>query len=130
MHGMPRESRKVVFSDEEVLQAVQSYARMTPNLLPQGSVISAEVLASPDLRLSASVKMNYGNAMRQASFDLTTRDTVELLIRACLENNIPIPRRAEKHLGLVEGELALVIHISTEFAEEPNVSRSKPRLVS
>ena len=51
MHGMPRELRKVVFSDEEVLQAVQSYARMTPNLLPQGSVISADVLASPDLRL-------------------------------------------------------------------------------
>ncbi len=45
---------------------------------------------------------------------LAVRSHDPLLIRACLENNIPIPLRAGKFLAMIDGDLAMVMDLVDE----------------
>ena len=48
--------------------------------------------------------------------DVRLRDTsvLALLIRFCLENNVPIPKRGNKAVRLVDGLLTLVIDYGSD----------------
>ena len=132
---MPVERREIIFSTNEVCQAVNSYHRMKPDLLPHGIVQDVKVIEGDEIKLRVTVEMTYGDSRQAINIDVTAVDTVELLVRGCLENNIPIPRRAIKLLRLIEGNLALVIQVASEEAEDiaqrpgvPNLLQ-RPRLV-
>ena len=115
---MPVERREIIFSTSEVFQAVNSYNRMKPDLLPQGIIQNVQVLEGEEIKLRVTIEMSYGNGRQAVSIEVTAIDTVELLVRGCLENNIPIPRRATKVLRQIEGNLALVIQVASEEIEE------------
>ena len=132
---MPVERREIIFSTNEVLQAVNSYNRMKPDLLPQGTVQDVQIVEGDEIRLRVTIEMTYDDRRQAVEIEVKAVDTVELLVRGCLENNIPIPRRATKFLRLIEGSLALVIQVASEEAEEvvqrpaaPNLPQ-RPRLV-
>ena len=132
---MPVERREIIFSTSEVFQAVNSYNRMKPDLLPHGTIQDVQLVEGGEIKLRVIVEMIYGDRRQAVEIEVKAIDTVELLVRGCLENNIPIPRRATKLLRVIEGSLALVIQVASEEAEEvmqrPELSNppQRPRLV-
>lgn len=109
---MPIELRTIMLSAEEVSQAIDSYARMAAHFLPRGHVLGFRLEPSEDgleVGLMVSVEAMYGSTRTVIEVRTEQEDAVKLLIRCCLENNIPIPRRGIKTAAVVEGLLALVI---------------------
>jgi hypothetical protein len=115
---MPIEQRKLIFSEDEVLQAIQSYARRRPDFLPQGRVLGfrpSPCPGGPAVGLTVAVEMTYGLTRQAIEVEAGETDVVELLIRCCLENNIPIPRTGAKRAAVEDGRLVLAVDYSGEF---------------
>ncbi|MBV9116960.1 MAG: hypothetical protein JOY63_06310 [Acetobacteraceae bacterium] len=97
--------------DDELRQAVEAFRRVTPDVLPAGALRAIRVEdgdASPVL--TASVQAG------ERVLDVRLRDTsvLALLVRFCLENNVPIPKRGNKAVRLVDGLLTLVIDYGSD----------------
>ena len=114
--NVPRELRKIIFTAEELVLAVKSYDRVTEKFLPPGEVRAVRVEQQGGVRLIVSLQLGTSRTIGATDIDVSPGDVIELLIRACLENNIPIPRRADKFLAVVDGDLAMVMDIVDEDA--------------
>ena len=123
---MPRERRKIIFTAEELVLAVRSYDRVTAQFLPRGEVRSVQVEDHGAVRLTVSLQADPSGSTRPTTIDVAQRDVIELLIRACLENNIPIPLRAAKFLAVVEGDLAMVMDLVDEDVVAPLLLQPRP----
>ncbi len=128
---MPIERREIILSHEELLQAVQAYAKMTSTFLPRGQIIEACIGPGADggAELTVVVDAIYGQSQQRIEVRAGAPDVLELLIRCCLENNIPIPRRGVRGMRVVEGMLALVIEIGDSAAEPAPVRPARPEVV-
>jgi hypothetical protein len=113
---MPIERRQIMLSEPELLQAIQSYRRVHPDFLPHGELKELGLKPSADggVHLIIDVSMIYGQARQIIRIEPVATDIIELLIRCCLENNIPIPRAGRKSAGIVDGMLTLVIRTDDE----------------
>lgn len=116
---MPLERRHIILSAEEVLQAIASYRRTTPEFLPRGAILGFR-LDEPEApggapALTVSVEMSYGRTQQVTELRAEGTDVVQMLVRCCVENNIPIPRRGAKRAALIDGALALLIEYAGEL---------------
>ncbi len=115
---MPSERRQIILSAEETVHAVEAYRRVRPELLPRGPILGfrldAPEAAGGAPALLVRVEMAYGRTHQAAEVRAEEADLLELLVRCCLENNIPIPRGGSKRAALIDGALALVIDYAGE----------------
>jgi hypothetical protein len=110
---MPSERRQIILSKNEVLQAIQAYRRTRTNFLPHGEVAGFTLkpaAGDSGVRLTVDVGMVYGQTRQTIAIEATEADVVDMMIRCCLENNIPIPKAGRKSAGVVDGMLALIIY--------------------
>jgi hypothetical protein len=117
---MPIEQRQIMLSEAEVLQAIESYRRTRTDFLPNGEVTGLALKSPPRdglVHLVVSVSMVYGQTRHTISIEIAEPDIVHLLIRFCLENNIPIPKLGRKSTGVIAGMLALIIHSGADIAD-------------
>jgi len=108
---VPIERRTISLLEDELRQAVEAFRRVTPDVLPAGALRAVRIEggdAAPVL--TASVQAG------ERVLDVRLRDTsvLALLIRFCLENNVPIPKRGNKAVRLVDGLLTLVIDYGSD----------------
>jgi hypothetical protein len=119
---MPIERRQIMLSEAEVLHAVQIYRRVCPEFLPHGEVTGLTLVPKSDgggVQLTIDFSMIYGKTRQTISIQAVETDVVDLLIRCCLENNIPIPRAGRKSATVMNGMLALIICSDDDTAELP-----------
>jgi hypothetical protein len=127
---MPIEQRQIMLSEAEVLQALESYRRTRTDFLPNGDVTGLALKPPPrdgSVHLVVSVVMVYGQTRHTISIEIAEADVVHLLIRFCLENNIPIPKIGRKSAGIIDGMLALVIWSGGDNADVAALSASTAR---
>ena len=122
---MPRERREILLSQTELVDAVRSYRRMHPDALPAGEIIAVEVERADSLKVT--ILMKYGDSEQKADFAFSGTRVIEVLIRFCSENNIPIPRSGKKSLQINAGELSLKIELSQSAVtqDEPAIDGPK-----
>jgi hypothetical protein len=112
---MPLEKRQLVLSDEELLHALSAYRNMSAAFLPQGEILRVSVAAEPGSGpgdgavVIVGIRMCYGSGQQEIDVPLRGTDILSLLVRFCLENNVPIPRAGTKAAGAIDGKLALMI---------------------
>ena len=116
---MPMERRQIILSTDETLQAIQAYRRAAPEFLPRGRILGFR-LDEPEApggppALTVSIEMTYGRTHQVTEVRAEGADVVQVLVRCCVENNIPIPRRGAKRAALVDGALALLIEHTGEL---------------
>ncbi|GEO43719.1 hypothetical protein SAE02_78670 [Skermanella aerolata] len=102
---MPTETRQLIFSDEELIEALTSHNRMAADKLFIGRIVSCSVPPGETL----TVRLTIRHETTKNDYDMTFGAEVigAALIRYCLEVNIPLPRRARKQFGLVGGRPAI-----------------------
>lgn len=107
---MPSELRRLTFSESEVADAVASYAARTGMAVPGGELRVIHPGPEPE----RNFRLGFGGReiLLEAEF------LGAALIMLCIEQNIPIPRRAGRSLKVREGELSLYLHLQ-ERSNEP-----------
>jgi hypothetical protein len=107
---MPREIRQIILTKEELVGAINSYKRTSPEALPQGDVLSYAV--NPNGGLKLRMKIYYGASGQQIEIDLDERHVIQILVKFCLENNIMLPRNSSRSYKVINEEFVLIIKIN------------------
>ena len=115
---MPLEQRRIILTQEEFASALRAYRRVTQGVVPEGEILDWQFGGSAFLCLS--VRMIYGNNQVAAKLDYDEAVALDIAIRFCLENNIPIPLQGKKKAIVVDGRLALEILLSDHTDPAPH----------
>ena len=102
---MPTETRQLIFSNEELVAALTSHNRMAVDKLFVGRIIGCSVLPEEALTVRLTIRHETTNNDYDMIFGADVIGAA--LIRYCLEINIPLPRRAQKRFGVVDGHAAI-----------------------
>ena len=91
---MPSEFRQVLFSNNELLEALYEFNQVTQTKLPLGMILSC----TPVVEDKVAVRLHL---MDQASSEtqvapLSSELVAAALLRYCIRHHIPIPRNAAK----------------------------------
>ncbi|PCJ68498.1 MAG: hypothetical protein COA62_15190 [Rhodobiaceae bacterium] len=109
---MAEELRYIMFSDEEFLFGIESYRRMNPDFLPNGHL--DKWAAGKNGSLNFTMTLKGGSTKNVVSFTVEATQVTEILVRFCIENNIPIPRAGKKVVRTQDGKLALRISLNAD----------------
>ncbi len=118
--AMPIERRTISLLGDELQQAVEAFRRVTPDALPTGALRAVRVeddgTGAPVV--TVFVQTRGGTDEQSTSTRLRDATVLSLLIRFCLENNIPIPKRGKKMVAVVGGLLTLIVDLTGEVVPQ------------
>ena len=112
---MPSESRRLTFSLDEIRVAVTTYATRVGAQLPGGEIVGVASGPGPEQEVSLLFAVAGEETQRDAGFK--TEFLGAALIMHCIEQNIPIPRKARRSLGIRDGVLSLYLNMEEQFQE-------------
>lgn len=110
---MVQEFRKITLNASELLCAVSSYSRMTPQFLPEGKIVSC--MPNTDGSLALVMEIPFGAVAKRTDFTLKGLDVLRPLIRFCIENNILLPRSGRKSISVENGMLSMCIALDLDI---------------
>lgn len=131
---MPTEFRRIVFSNEELLDALQAARDMAGGKLPAGRIVGCILSAEPSLTARLTVAPDGcgpGEPIGTESgvtVDLDPEFVGAALLLHCRRNKIPIPRNSEKSLQVVGDSLALRISLVTASLEAASSETGAPKV--
>ncbi|MGF1610275.1 MAG: hypothetical protein ACFCUQ_12820 [Kiloniellales bacterium] len=114
---MPVEMRTLIFSRDEVAEALTEHAEQGGGSLPRGRVIYCQVGCGPDF--SMVVKLGASERTEIQTVTLDAEAVGAALIDFCLRRAIPLPRNASRSLQVLGEALALSLAINEVRAPLP-----------
>ena len=104
---MPTEIRRLVFSNDELVEALQAYSETSNEKIPEGKVRTCTVV---DDRKTA-VTLEIENRFTQEVYQVNLRHEFvgAALLGFCFDTGIPVPRDSEKSLQVSGDNIALAI---------------------
>ncbi|MEM6413790.1 MAG: hypothetical protein AAF720_03955 [Pseudomonadota bacterium] len=111
---MVTEVRKIHFGSDDLIEALTTFREQHIDFLPAGRIYIRGVARNGMLRVQ--VGMTYGARTQNAIFDISDSDVLRVVIHACENLNIPMPRIGEKTISGSEKGICLQIKI------DPNAS--------
>ena len=104
---MPKEYRKMVFSEDELKQAIAVFGNLNGSILPQDEITAVELNNTPE----RFVRVEYTTTAQSGASELSlSRNQVaSALIAFCRDQNIPIPRSSLKNLKVDGVEVSLFL---------------------
>ncbi len=108
---MPEEYRKLLFTDDELKQAIVEFCQSNGMILPQDEIIAVEMTGLPH----NPVRLRYSTTTQRGATEVSlSRDQLgAALIIYCRQRRIPVPRSAEKNVKINGSEVALLVHVPT-----------------
>ena len=114
---MPIEMRTLIFSRDEVAQALAEHAEQGGGALPEGRVVYCQVGCGPDLAMV--VKLVPPERAQIQTITLDAEAVGAALIEFCLRRAIPLPRNASRSLQVLGEAIALSLTINELRAPLP-----------
>lgn len=112
---MPRENRVITFATDEVLQALRQFAAVVENKpLPADPMESLSIDFSS---VTAEIVRGDGYA-GSGRYVFSGERLVQALTYWCSSIGVPLPRRAEKAVQVLRGELQLSITLGDSRASQ------------
>jgi len=108
---MVKEMRKIIFSRDELVSALDTYKRSDFDFLPAGKIVKCELKAGAPVIVG--IETAFADTIKATEFSLEAPRLLEPMIRFCIENNIVLPRNSRKSSLVGDGQAALFIQIGT-----------------
>ncbi len=116
---MASELRQIVLSDEEFTSSLNSFRRTHVDFLPNGEIVKWE--AGGNGTLDVTVNIKGGSTINKMTFTIEPHDVIDILVRFCMENNIPIPRAGDKTWRSGDNGITLSIALVGGELERANI---------
>ena len=107
--AVPIELRKITFSDGELGEAIERFAKATRYPMPPGKITECRVETKVGLTLIVHVNHMVDGSEHTVRFDQAT--VAAALIRFCIEKKIPIPKTAEKSVEAHGQTVSLILRL-------------------
>jgi hypothetical protein len=114
---MPTETRSLVFTPDEIAEALAEYRDAGHGRLPAGEIVYCRVgTAGPGVGIKVKAP-----ALREAvSADIDAEDVGAALVAYCLARKIPLPRQASRSLEVQGSNLALRLSLNRNGRRLPD----------
>jgi len=109
---MAEELRYIMVSNEDFLSGVQSYRRTHTDFLPAGDLDKWALGTGKSVDITMTV--SGGSTKNQMTFKIEAQHVTEILVRFCIENNIPVPLAGIKDWFVRNDKIALRIFLNAE----------------
>jgi hypothetical protein len=98
--SMPHEHRFIIFSPDEVVQALSSFRRNNADAIPPGRIVGC----APDGNgVTVTVEVGRVGGSERRPSPLTKDQLRDALVKFCIETNVKLPRAVEKRLNYSKG---------------------------
>ncbi|HEY4162119.1 MAG TPA: hypothetical protein VGM59_03590 [Dongiaceae bacterium] len=105
---MSTETRKIIFSTEEVIQAVSKHRRDEKQPLPESRIRG---MKTEDGVVPKFVLQLEDRGDGKTGIELRPAEIAVALIKFCRLKRIPLPKRADKSLALDDGHVTLILFL-------------------
>ena len=109
---MSSETRRITFSSAELIQAISQHRRDEKQPLPESRIRGAKVESGEGPIPRVKLILDPAGGDGSDAIDFRATDVAVALIKFCRLKRIPLPKRAEKSLGVDHGQIALVLHLA------------------
>lgn len=116
---MASELRKIVLTDKEFMSSLNSFRRTHVDFLPAGEIISWKTGDGGTLDVAVNIKG--GSTINKMTFTIEAQYVIDILVRFCMENNIPVPRAGDKSWRSCDKGIALFITLLGSEMERANI---------
>ncbi len=103
---MPIERRRIIFSHDEVVNAVLGHCRLSGIALPDAEVEGVDIAMDGDCSVQLTFAVESPEQADQVCIDAEA--VLNAVIGFCRMRSIPLPRAAAKRLEPMDGELSMV----------------------
>jgi len=111
---MPTETRRIIFSSEELVQAVSRHRRDEKQPLPESRIRGSKVALGEGKVPQVALLLDPSTGDGTVSMDFRPTEIAVALIKFCRLKRIPLPKRASKSLGVDNGKISLVLILSED----------------
>ena len=116
---MASELRHIILSDAEFASSLHSFRRTHEDFLPAGEIVKWSEGATQTVDVTMSIKG--GSTVNEMVFTVEQEQVIDILVRFCMENNIPIPRAGAKKWSVRESGIPLSISLEGAELERANM---------
>ena len=106
---MVQEIRRIIFNNDDLLAALESYARTNPKFMPAGKIVSC--VTEDDGHIKLKIEAQYGNDKHMLDLTYSGADVLRPMIMYCIENNIMLPRDGRKNFFVKDKQAVLNIEL-------------------
>jgi hypothetical protein len=109
---MPTERRRIIFSDDEVVDAALSYCRATGIPVPDAKVEHQTIATDSDYSLTLTFAVSSPDQSDEVEIDAS--GVLGALVAYCRIQSIPLPKSAAKRLETHGGAVSMVFDIKRQ----------------
>jgi hypothetical protein len=108
---MSSEFRRITFTSEELIQAISRHRRDEKQPLPESRIRGSRVESGEGPIPRISLILDPSGAGETTTIDFRPTEIAVALIKFCRLKRIPLPKKAEKSLGVERGQIALLLQL-------------------
>lgn len=108
---MSTEVRRITFTSEELIQALIKHRRDEHYSLPESRIRGVKLENGEGPVPHVALVLDSAGGGDDDVIDFRATEVAAALIKLCHFKRIPLPKRAEKSLGIDHGKIALVLHL-------------------
>jgi hypothetical protein len=117
------EYRKIQFPEKDLMEAIALHDEATSQRLGDGEIVDIEISTGEITEINA--KVDFTETDETGSIPLPVSFITAAMIRYCIEEGIPVPKRGHKEIEISDGTLSLVMHMTQgTIADEPDEEES------
>jgi hypothetical protein len=109
---MTSETRRITFSSEELVQALTRHRRDEKQPLPASRIRGSKVENGEGPVPRITLLLDPAGGDGATTMDFRATEVAVALIKFCRLKRIPLPKRANKSLGVDRGQIALVLYLA------------------
>ncbi len=109
---MPREYRRLYFSEDELMDAIEAHDEVASQRLEDQPIHKVESNADEDGNFRITLENDLSDGGKE--LDLPPHYIVAAMMRFCIDEGVPLPRRGSKSLEFENGECVLVVEVDHE----------------
>lgn len=103
---MLKEIRSILFAQQELEEAFKLFHTSVQAILPAGRIISFQVAGNKEATVKVNVVAQEGEV---SEVIIASAHVAAAMLHYCIQNGIPVPRKAKKKIELIDGCLALTL---------------------
>jgi len=113
------EYRKIEFPENDLVEAIACHDEATSQRLGEAELVGVEVSSNETIEVNANV--NFPESGGTGDIPLPLPFVTAAMIRYCIDEGIPIPKRGRKDIEIVNGKLSLIMRLTkSTIADEPD----------
>ena len=109
---MPTEMRRIVFSNEELMNAINFFNAPNIPKLPEGRIAAASI--DPADKSNIILRFISYNRDDERDIVISIPNLGAVLISYCIKNKIPMSKKASKTLKIIGDNVSLELHFGND----------------